>query len=115
MHKNITFIIFVIFIFCNFGYAGETITVREIEGYFYADGKMKRSKGQFEITYYLEGKTITRTRVYDYRKNKVIPDDTFPKQMILNITYKTSYRLTQRPKSGLSRADQLLGQLASQV
>jgi len=56
--------------------AGETITAREIEGFFYADGKMKRYEGQFEITYYIEGKTITRTRVYDYRKNKIIPDDT---------------------------------------
>lgn len=56
--------------------AGETITAREIEGYFYTDGKMKRSKGQFEITYFYEGKTIIRTRVYDYSKKKIIPDDT---------------------------------------
>jgi hypothetical protein len=81
MHTKINIIIFHLIIFgifisCDFLYAGETITVREVEGYFYADGKMKRSKGQFEFTYYLEGKTITRTRVYDYRKNKIIPDDT---------------------------------------
>jgi hypothetical protein len=56
--------------------AGETITAQEVEGYFYADGEMKRSKGQFEITYYLEGNTITRTRVYDFSKKEVIPDDT---------------------------------------
>jgi hypothetical protein len=70
--------------------AGETITAREVEGYFYADGKMKRSKGEFEITYYLEGKTITRTRVYDYRKNKIIPDDT---------VYYIQDQLSSHPKS----------------
>ena len=61
---------------CSAALAGETITAQEVEGYFYADGEMKRSKGQFEITYYIEGDTITRTRVYDINKKEVIPDDT---------------------------------------
>ena len=61
---------------CSAALAGETITAQEVEGYFYADGEMKRSKGQFEITYYIEGDTITRTRVYDINKKEVVPDDT---------------------------------------
>lgn len=56
-----------------------------MESYFYADGEMKRSKGQFEITYYLEGDTVTRTRAYDLNKKQVIPDDTvfhIPRQLL---------------------------------
>jgi hypothetical protein len=56
--------------------AGETITAIEVEGYFYSNGDMKRSSAQFEITYYLEGDTITRTRVYDFKRKEVIPDNT---------------------------------------
>jgi hypothetical protein len=56
--------------------AGQTITAVETESYFYADGDMKPSKGQFEITYFLEGDKVTRTRVYDVIKKEVIPDDT---------------------------------------
>jgi len=61
---------------CQVAWAGETIIGQEVEGYFYADGLMKQSKGQFENTYYLEGDTVTRTRVYDLIKKEVIPDDT---------------------------------------
>ena len=64
------------FFVCEGIFAGETINTQEVESYFYADGEMKRSKGQFEITYYLEGDTVTRTRVYDLNKKQVIPDDT---------------------------------------
>jgi hypothetical protein len=65
-----------VFLACKAAIAGETITALEVEGYFYADGVMERSKGQVEITYYLEGNTITRTRVYDLKKKEVIPDNT---------------------------------------
>ena len=37
---------------------------------------MKRSKGHFEITYYIDGDTVTRTRVYDLNRKEVIPDNT---------------------------------------
>lgn len=57
-------------------FCGETITAKETDSYFYADGKMEHSKGQFENTYYLDSDKITRTRVYDIKKKKVIPDDT---------------------------------------
>lgn len=63
----------VLFFVCRVAFTGETITAQEVEGYFYADGEMKRSKGQFEITYYVEGDTVTRTRVYDLDKKQVIP------------------------------------------
>jgi len=57
-------------------WAGETIIGHEVESYFYKDGEMKQAEGQFENTYYLEGDTVTRTRVYDLIKKEVIPDDT---------------------------------------
>jgi hypothetical protein len=66
----------VLFAFSEAAVAGQTITTSEVETYFYADGEMNRSKGQFEITYYLDGDTITRTRVYDIAKKEVIPDNT---------------------------------------
>jgi hypothetical protein len=54
---------------------------------------MKRSKGQFEITYYIEGSTITRTRVYDINIKKVIPDDT---------VYQIQSQLLSDPAKGAS-------------
>jgi len=61
----------------NVSIAGETITTQEIDSYIYQDGKVDgRSKGQFEITYYIDGNTVTRTRVYDLIKKEVIPDNT---------------------------------------
>ena len=66
----------VLLAFSGTAVAGQTITTSEVESYFYADGEMKRSKGQFEITYYVDGDTITRTRVYDISKKEVIPDNT---------------------------------------
>lgn len=77
----------------SFVLAGETITAQEVEGYFYADGEMKRSNGQFEITYYLEGDSVTRTRVYDLKKKEVIPDNT---------VYQIQRQLTSDPTTGLS-------------
>ena len=79
---------------CSVAWAGETITAKEVEGFFYADGEMKRSKGQFENTYYLEGDTITRTRVYDLNRKEVIPDNT---------VYQIQRELSSDPSSGLPR------------
>jgi len=81
-----------VFLTCRVALAGETITAQEVEGYFYADGEMKQSKGQFEITYYLEGNTITRTRVYDLNKKEVIPDHT---------VYQIQRQLSSDPAKGL--------------
>jgi len=61
---------------CEIAWGGETITAQEVESYFYADGKMKHGKPQFEITYYIEGDTVTRTRVYDLTKKEVLSDNT---------------------------------------
>ena len=69
-------IVLLMLLACRTAFAGETITAQEVEGYFYADGEMKPSKGQFEITYYIEGNTVTRTRLYDLNKKEVLPDDT---------------------------------------
>lgn len=54
----------------------QTITGIETEGYFYADGKMKRGPGVFESTYVVSGDSITRTKVYDTKKKEVVPDNT---------------------------------------
>jgi hypothetical protein len=75
MFKIICSILFVIFL-SEYAFCAETIHATELESYMYIDGKMKQSKGQFEITYLHEGNKITRTRVYDFIKHKVIPDDT---------------------------------------
>ena len=78
---------------CQMAWAGETIIGHEVEGYFYSDGLMKESRGQFEITYYLEGDTVTRTRVYDLIKKEVLPDDTvyrIQRQLVLDPTKGTS-------------------------
>ena len=83
----------VVFLACRVASAGETITAQEVDGYFYADGEMKRSKEQFEVTYYIEGNTVTRTRVYDLNKKQVIPDD---------IIYQIQRQLSSDPTKGLS-------------
>jgi len=77
---------------CRAVIAGETITAQEVDGYFYSDGEMKRSKGQFEITYYMEGDIITRTRVYDLNKKQVIPD---------NVIYHIQRQLSSDPTKGM--------------
>lgn len=56
--------------------SGQTIVGVEVQGYFYADGVMKESEPQFEITYVREGNVITRSLVYDRLQKKAIPDDT---------------------------------------
>ena len=76
MKKILLFsLLFVVFV-SGIAFGGETITAKETDSYFYTDGKMEHSKGQFENTYYIEGDKITRTRVYDVKKKQVIPDDT---------------------------------------
>ena len=47
------------------GLADQVISGTEVEGYFYHDGEMKHTEGQLEITYLLQGDTVTRTIVYD--------------------------------------------------
>ena len=93
MTKSAFLIVLILLLSYNSAFAGEFITAQEIEGYFYADGEMKRSKGQFEITYYIDGSTITRTRVYDINVKKVIPDDT---------VYQIQSQLLSDPAKGAS-------------
>ena len=80
----------------NNAVSGETIYAEEVESYFYADGEMKRGDGQFEITYYVDGDTVTRTRVYDTKQKKVIPDDTvyqIQRQLSSDPTYVVNGRV----------------------
>ena len=93
MTRQAFLIVLIALLTCKVALAGEAITAQEVEGYFYADGEMKRSKAQFEFTYYIEGNTITRTRVYDLNKKQVIPDDT---------VYQIQRQLVSDPSKGLS-------------
>ena len=93
MTKSAFLIVLIMLLGCSAAFAGETITAQQVEGYFYADGEMERFKGQFEITYYIEGNTITRTRVYDLHKKQVIPDDTI---------YQIQRQLLSDPTKGAS-------------
>jgi len=92
-------IVLVVLLTYQVALAGETITAQEVEGYFYSDGEMKRSKGQFEMTYYIEGNTITRTRVYDLKTKEVIPDDT---------AYQIQRQLKSDPSKGLLRGKPII-------
>lgn len=56
--------------------SGQTIVAREVEGYFYSNGKMEKSSGQFENTYYYHGDTIKRVRVHDFKNKRTEEDDT---------------------------------------
>ena len=93
MNRVAFFSVLVVFLSCQVAIAGETITAQEVESYFYADGEMKRDKGTFESTYYLEETTITRTRVYNRTTKEVIPDDT---------VYQIQRQLKSDPSKGLS-------------
>jgi hypothetical protein len=93
MTKSINLFALVACLACSAALASETITAQEVEAYFYADGEMKSSKGQFEITYYVEGDNVTRTRVHDFNKKQIIPDDT---------VYKIQRQLASDPTKGLS-------------
>jgi hypothetical protein len=97
MSRKTFLLVIIVLLTCKIALAGETITAQEVEGYFYADGEMKRSKGQFEITYYIEGNTVTRTRVYDINKKQVIPDDT---------VYQIQRQLSSDPTKGGSNFGQ---------
>jgi hypothetical protein len=80
MKKLLACLLFCLFAFQSVSYAirepDQTIVGMETEGYFYADGKMKKGEGVFENTYVMSGDTITRTRVYDTKKKQVFPDST---------------------------------------
>jgi hypothetical protein len=93
MGKVVILLALVVFLVCGDTLAGETITSLEVEGYFYSNGEMKRSNPQFEFTYYIEGNTIIRTRVYDLNRKQVIPDDT---------VYQIQRQLMSDPSKGLS-------------
>ncbi|MDP3030279.1 MAG: hypothetical protein Q8O04_12490 [Deltaproteobacteria bacterium] len=58
------------------GVCGQTIVAREVEGYFYSEGKMEKTPGQFENTYYYEGNTIKRVKVHDFKNKSTEEDDT---------------------------------------
>ena len=55
---------------------GEIISFRELESFFYANGKMERFEGRFECVYFMEGDTITRIKVVDSKTNETHFDKT---------------------------------------
>ena len=75
MIKIISSFLLVIFISMP-AFCGKTIYAKETNGFFYQNGKIKQSEGQFENTYLLEGNKIIRTRVFNVKTKKIIPDNT---------------------------------------
>ena len=86
------------FLISGLAFASETIVAHETDRYFYKDGKVLRYEGQFEETYFLdlERDALTRTRVFDYRNNKITPDETvyhIEKQLLSHPTNAERYIL----------------------
>ena len=75
MLKIIYSILFII-ILCRPAFCGETFYAKETNGFFYQNGKIKQSEGQFENTYLLEGNKIIRTRIFNVKTKEIIPDNT---------------------------------------
>jgi hypothetical protein len=71
----------------------EMVTFRELESYFYTDGKMERSEGRFESVYYMEEDTITRIKVFDFKNNETHYDET---------TFVIERKLRSDPTHGLA-------------
>ncbi len=82
----------------SLAFAAETIVAHETDRYFYKDGKVLRYEGQFEYTYLLDldRDSLTRTRIFDYRNNKITPDETvyhIEKQLLSHPTNSERYIL----------------------
>lgn len=73
--------------------AGEIMTFRELESYFYSDGKMERFDGRFEVVYFMEGDTITRIQILDLKNNEISSDKT---------TFHIDRKLRSDPTTGPS-------------
>ena len=69
-------------------FCSETIYAKETSSLFYQNGNIKKSEGQFENTYLLEGNKIIRTRVYNLKIRKLF-------LTILFIQYIEVWHLTQ--------------------
>jgi len=80
-------------LFCNLASAEETIIAKEINGYMISDGKFKNTEPQFTVTYVINGDIVTRTRVYDFKNKKTMPDNTI---------YKIQRQLLSDPTKGTS-------------
>ena len=76
MMKKPIVLFLLINLFSGQAFAGEVITATEVQSCFYADGKMKCSKGGFLSTYYRDGDKIVRTNVFNVKKKESIPDNT---------------------------------------
>ncbi len=57
-------------------FCGEAIYAKETNSFFYKNGTIKQSEGQFENTYLLEGNKLVRTRVYNIKNKEIITDNT---------------------------------------
>jgi predicted transcriptional regulator len=101
--RKINSIFFIsIFFLSTIGYCSEIIKTREIEGYFYHDGKMIKSDGEFEHTYKLEDDHIIRINIYNFKKNENIPDNTIYK--ILRQLYSDPLQGSNSNKDTVIRA-----------
>jgi hypothetical protein len=75
MFKFILSLLIVVFLFGP-AFCAETIYAKETISFFYQNGIIKQSEGQFENTYLLEGNKVIRTRVFNIKTYEIIPDNT---------------------------------------
>ena len=56
----------------------QTIVAHETERTYFEDGNATKYDGQYENTYYLdlEKNQLVRTRIFDYQRKKIVPDQT---------------------------------------
>jgi hypothetical protein len=73
---KVIFSLFIIIFISEIAICGEAIYAKETNGFFYKDGKIKQSEGQFENIYLLEHNKIIRTRVYNIKTKEIIVDNT---------------------------------------
>jgi hypothetical protein len=58
------------------GFCGEAIYAKETNSFFYKNGNIIKSEGQFENSYLLKSNKIIRTRVYNIKSQEIIADNT---------------------------------------
>ncbi len=96
-----------------FAFDGDTIVTHETDRYYFKDGQMLKLQGQYEMTYFLDldKNTLTRTRIYDFLNNKIVPDETvyhIEKQLLSHPTNADRYSLKPSVRAvGQTSADSM--------
>ena len=78
MKKSAAWAVAAVMLLCGKSAFCQTIVAHETERTYFEDGNVTKYDGQFENTYYLdlEKNQLVRTRIYDYQRKKIVPDQT---------------------------------------